>query len=202
MISGTSHSKPVKWKQSFSFSNQWENWGTERWELDQAPKAVSGEITFNTRPPTEATQNQCARISHDNLNQRLTCHSEPQGSGTGGGTSRSYGVRLWGRFFLAPHTKGGKKHQLPGPWRSPRDVCTVPALTLSSLLGTTRKGNNFCHMYFTAIALTSLDPLENGEHVTQDLCSKIKWHERVCCLSKKKRIFSVWRTVPFKKHMP
>lgn len=69
------------------------------------PKGHSISAIHRGHAPTLSICAKSIWKNHPNdWSQLLLCPSEPQGSGIGGGSSRTYGVRGRGRFLLASHT--------------------------------------------------------------------------------------------------
>lgn len=81
----------------------WRSPKGHKWWGWRSISAIHGGHT----PPLSICAKSMRTNHHKDWSQLLLCHSEPEGAGIRGGSSRSYGVRGRGRFLLASHTNWG-----------------------------------------------------------------------------------------------
>lgn len=150
---------------------------------------------------TFPSENMCkSNVGESPTMARVSCSSVIR-------TSRLWSLRwvierLWSRvgervdfFWLLTQSREkalATEHQRPGPWESPRDRHWGLTLTPSSLLETTGKGNKFSVICIPWPLFLPHLTFKNEGQLTQSLYPKIKWHEHMCCLGKKKKDFCVW----------
>lgn len=116
VISSLPHSRSVMWKQFIFLLSPWRKLRHRRvrvWRSPQGNKWWGWHSISAIHRGHALTLRICAKSMWKNRpndwSQLLLrfCHSEPQGSGIGGGSSRTYGVRGRSRFLLASHTNWG-----------------------------------------------------------------------------------------------